>query len=109
MLQVIVYGHNDLMVRGPNSAQKGIVLTVVSAQFHPTNPRILSAQLLDALPRPILPPILHKNDLKILGDLAQGLSQAVAQLLEGLFGSINGNDDRYVAHGFKLQTVSFLG
>ena len=64
VLQVVVYGHNNLVFRRANTTQQCIVLPNVPHQIDPMNPRSPPREIRNSLPTLIRTRVVHQNQFE---------------------------------------------
>jgi hypothetical protein len=98
ILQVVVHRHNDLMLRGPDAAEKRVVLSVVAAHPDASHSMVGAGQILDDRPRMIAAAVFDEDDLERRGDLFQRAHKAPMEFGQDALGPIDRNNDRKRGH-----------
>ena len=44
VLQVVVHGQDYVVTRGPNTAEQGVLLTIIATEAHAAHPRVMGAE-----------------------------------------------------------------
>jgi len=68
VLQIVVHRQNQVVLRGPDAAEQGLMLTVVAAEAHAVHPRIIGCRSLDHAPRPVLAAVFDQQDFERVGN-----------------------------------------
>jgi len=80
MLKVVVHGHNDLVVGGPDAGEKRVVLTEVTAQHQPVDTPVLASQFHDDIPTCVAAPVVDENQFVRSCHGRERLSHPLGQL-----------------------------
>ena len=94
VLQVVVHGQDYVVTRGPNTAEQGVLLTIIATEAHAAHPRVMGCRSLDNASRPVIAAILDQQKPERVSNLGQRGKQPFKQLRQRVLAAIDRSNDR---------------